>query len=71
VETVTDVRLNLTCFKGLDGKSAYKLYHDMRMWFLFREIPYRFDWNDTGKYIPDYLTLNKESAIAFKLVFNV
>jgi hypothetical protein len=68
---VENIQLTLTCFKGLDGRAAYILYQTMRVWLERREISHRFDWINTGNYIPDYITLDRESAVAFRLVFDI
>jgi len=64
-------RLRLWCFSKVVTAEDYRLYKEIINWLSDRNIPHTFEWMDTGKYIPDYIHLDNESAIVFRLVFNI
>ncbi len=48
----------------------YYKFKEMHRWFKERETAYDFQWNDTGRFLPDYIVIfNNEDALAFRLQY--
>ncbi len=52
---------------------TYAAYSKMRAWLEDTNTTYKFQWNDPGKYLPDYLWIDSksDSATYFKLKYGV
>jgi hypothetical protein len=48
---------------------TYAEYAEMRKWLDATNTRHRFDWINTGMYLPDYVWLEPDSAIIFKLKY--
>jgi len=51
------------------GAREFHTYSAMCTWLLEYAVEFRFWWKDTGKYMPDAVYLDAESAVVFKLIF--
>ena len=47
------------------------VYKTMLNWLYVREVDYKLTWSLDGKYFPLQVTMDDESATAFRLVFDV
>ena len=54
-----------------DRKAAYTIYKDMIYWLETRNIPRMFLWNDNGQFYPTSIVLDVETAVMFRLRYNV
>lgn len=50
---------------------AYAEYAEMRNWLSATNTRHRFEWINTGVYLPDYVWLEPDSALIFKLKYTV
>lgn len=50
--------------------NLFKQYADMRQWLNDTNTNYRFGWINGGVYIPDYVWLDNDSAVAFTLKYS-
>lgn len=58
------------CFSDLTFIDAFLLYKKMIIWIDSRNIDdYKFHWVNTGKYLPDEVSMNAEDLNAFILTF--
>jgi hypothetical protein len=54
------------------NRAIYERYAAMRAWLFMNEVDHRFTWDDIGHYYPTALIISEqESALAFKLTYNV
>ncbi len=46
-------------------------YAHMRRWLAETNTTHIFHWKNTGKYLPDSIWLDDDSAVVFKLKYNI
>ena len=51
--------------------NSYNEYKVMRMWLAETNTQHRFDWINSGVYLPDYLWLPDDAATFFKLKYGL
>jgi hypothetical protein len=69
----TDTKLYKVPFPGSESVRRFNIYENIKDWFdnngYIYNLYYRFEWVDTGKYVPDYIWVDSELAVLIKLRF--
>lgn len=74
---MTDIKLYKVPFPIIDSDytATYHFYNKVKNWFDSNgyeySIQYKFEWNNTGRYIPDYIWCDSELAVLLKLKFGI
>lgn len=48
---------------------TYQLYLYINRWLNETNTKFEFYWEDTGTFLPSHITLEEDSAVAFRLMF--
>ena len=83
IESVTEenqylgmIRIDLrtrwqTIDSAYDRRTTCRTFASMRNWLNETRAAYKFEWENTGRYLPEYVWVEDDTAIVLKLKYNV